>query len=60
MFDGSTSGRGFESALAPYAFGAIFCVTVVAWVWFEVLKRRAEREDAAAGKDLAGGEERDE
>ena len=44
---GSTSGRGFESPFAPYAYGAILLVTVVLWFWFRHDIRKREREEAS-------------
>lgn len=34
MFDGSTSGRAFESQFGFYLFCAIVVVTVILWIWF--------------------------
>lgn len=48
MSFGSTSGRGFESPFAPYAYGAVLFVTILLWLWFrhDIRKREnGERPD---------------
>ena len=45
MSFGSTSGRGLESAFAPYVFGAILVVTLLLWVWFRHDIRKRDREE---------------
>ncbi len=45
MTFGTTSGRGLESPLAPYLFGAIIVVTLVLWLWFHLDIRRMRREE---------------
>lgn len=45
MFDGSTTGRAFESAASPYALGAITVVSVSAWLWFRYLIRDDDRDE---------------
>ena len=42
MFDGSTSGRGFETALAPWLWGILVALALVFWVWHEVWIRRGD------------------
>ena len=40
MFDGSTAGRAFESAAAPYIFLGLALVSVLFWLWtrYEIRK----------------------
>ena len=42
---GYTSGRGFESAFAPYVWGAMVVITLLLWIWFHYDIRRREQDD---------------
>jgi hypothetical protein len=44
---GSTSGRGFESAFAPYVWGAVILIALLLWVWFHYDIRKRERKEEA-------------
>ena len=45
MSFGHTSGRGFESEFAPYAWGAILVITLVLWVVFHRQHKKWDKED---------------
>ncbi|MGP1354968.1 hypothetical protein [Roseicyclus sp.] len=44
---GATSGRGLESAAAPYVWGAVILVALLLWLWFRHDIRKREREEKA-------------
>ncbi|WP_371156511.1 hypothetical protein [Jannaschia sp. 2305UL9-9] len=43
MFDGATTGRGFETALAPWIWGGIAVLSVAVWLAFHIQLRRHAR-----------------
>lgn len=45
---GSAAGRGFESAFALYAWGAVILVALLLWVWFHRDIRKRERAEQAS------------
>lgn len=49
---GSTSGRGFESAFAPYIWGAMVVVALLLWIWFHYdIRKRELEEQGEKGQD---------
>jgi hypothetical protein len=42
---GSTAGRGFETAISPYVWGALLIVGLLLWVVFERDIRKWKREE---------------
>lgn len=46
MSIGSTSGRAFESAAAPYVFGAILILCIALWLLFERDIRKRRKDEA--------------
>jgi len=44
---GSTSGRGFESALALYVWAAVIVIALLLWAWFHYDIRKGGREEDA-------------
>jgi hypothetical protein len=49
MFDGSTSGRAFESQFGLYAFGVIAIISTILWLWFHFEIRKNGKEDRIEG-----------
>ena len=42
MFDGSTTGRAFESAAAPYVLGVLAVISIALWLWGRYELRRPD------------------
>jgi hypothetical protein len=51
MFDGCTTGRGFETPLAPWIWGILCLLAAGLWLWERRRIKRLEREERARDED---------